>query len=139
MAFVLNRLVGSISSNVQSIRGFRASVVYPFTNCSSSWPLLEWTESGGTDILAIFDMNEATDLAECNWIVHYRYNSYGPSGEQGRSGSLGWRVTQPKYLKMLFEVAQHLLGILGWSSGDVHRLYCDRNYQNCPEEEYSPA
>ena len=137
IAIALEHLIGSISTNVYSIRGFRASVVYPLANSNSSWPLLEWTEGEGTEVMAIFEINGATDLAECNWLVNYRHNSHGPSGGQERNESVSWRVTQLRHLKMLFEVAQHLSGILTWSPEDTHRLYCDRTVQQSAEK-YDP-
>ena len=138
VAITLERLIGFISANASSIRGFRASAVYPLANSGPSWPLLEWTEGEDTEVMAIFELNGVTDLAECNWLVSCRYNSHGPSGGQGRSGSVNWRVTQLRHLKMLFEVAQHLSGILAWSPEDTHRLYCDRSFQRTGEK-YDPS
>ena len=135
IARTLNALIGSITASPSSIRGFRASVVYPLANTPWSWPVLEWTEGEDTDVLAIFEMNQASDVAECNWLVHYRHQNHGPSGDQGRNGQVSWRVTNLNHLQMLFEVAEHLRGILEWSTIDAHRLYCERNYQGCSEEE----
>jgi hypothetical protein len=135
-AVTLNALIGSITTNPSSIRGFRASVVYSFANDPSSWPLLEWTEGQDTHVLAIFEMNHASDLTDCNWLVHYRHQNHGPSGDQGSRAQLSWRVTHLNHLQTMFEVAQHLHGILGWSTLDAHRLYCERNYENCSDEEY---
>ena len=54
--------------------------------------------------------------------------------------SIVWTVTNIGQLKALFHAAQHLLGILEWSSADSHKIYCEGNFVNCSQEEYvSPS
>jgi hypothetical protein len=77
--------------------------------------------------MAIFQMNENYEI--CSFLIHSGETI--PACEEGDFGwkrcSITWRVADIGDLKSLCGGAQHLLGILEWSSGDIMKLYCESN------------
>jgi hypothetical protein len=114
------------------MRGLLTSVFYPFGRNDHSWPVVQWIEGEDTEALAIFEIDVATNI--CSWIIHRGFRIDNESA--WNQASVMWTVTNIGQLKTLFHAAQHLLGILEWSSADSHKIYCEGNFANCSREEY---
>jgi hypothetical protein len=110
--------------------GCRARQVYPLTDSEQSWLLLEWVE-GNTDVICIFDIKDEADHESCSWLLHCRT---GKTDSEATSSSLHWSVTDISVLKTLFQVAQHVLGILEMPKEDAIQLYCESN-EECSIQE----
>jgi hypothetical protein len=111
--------------------GFVASVFYPFRREDKSWSIVQWTEGEEIEGVAIFEVDVRTNF--CNWIIHRGIRESG-----WKEASIMWNVTDIGRLKSLFHAAQHLSGILEWSTADSHKIYCEGNFANCSPEEYVP-
>ena len=136
---IANKMLSSLKTlwNGASITRFRSSVVYPLISLEIYCPVVEWVENGDTEVVAFFNIGSRN---EYTWLAHY--------GKLTREkGQRKWDKTYVKfsaetmgYLKVLFEAAEHLGGVLGWDTKDIVRLYCRIPPQE-PEtnEEYSPC
>jgi hypothetical protein len=51
-------------STKAEVTGFRASIIYSFSDDSYSWPVVEWKEGHDTEVIAIFWVR--------NWLSHTR-------------------------------------------------------------------
>ena len=119
------------------IRAFRASVVFPFVEEVDFWPVLEWIEGEDTEVLAIFQVNFDVEPSVCSWVMHYGTGRPRHiDGAGWATTSIVWNVAEMGDLKSLFHAAQHLLGVLGWSSADAHKLYCRLGQEYVSVEEY---
>jgi hypothetical protein len=130
-ANVINLTLRRIQSTSAAMRGFVASVFYPFRRENESWSIVQWTEGEEVEALAIFEVDVRTNV--CNWIIHRGIRESG-----WKEASIVWTVKDISRLKSLFHAAQHLSGILEWSTADTHKIYCDGNFANCSQEEYVP-
>jgi hypothetical protein len=118
------------------MRGFVASVFYPLGRQDYCWPAVQWTEGEDTEALAIIEVDILTNA--CSWIIHR--GSRVDNESAWNEASIAWTVMNIGQLKSLFHAAQHLLGILEWSSADSHRIYCEGNFVNSSQAEYvSPS
>ena len=136
-ASIANKILSSLKAlwNGANITRFRSSVVYALISPEIYCPVVEWVENGDTEVVAFFNIGSPN---EYSWLAHY--------GKLTREkGQRKWEKTYVKfcaetmgYLKVLFEAAEHLGGVLGWGTKDIVRLYCRIPPQE-PEtnEEYS--
>lgn len=131
-ASAINRTLRTIQSTSITMRGLIVSVFYPFGRDDHCWPVVQWTEGDDTEALAIFEVDLATNI--CSWIIHRGTRVDNESG--WNEASIVWSVTHIGQLKGLFHAAQHLFGILEWSSADTHKIYCEGNFVNSSQEEY---
>lgn len=117
---------------------FRASMLYPFGQNDRSWPVLEWTDNQGGEVLAIFETDVHPAPEVCSWIMHRgagRTNGQFESGRVWVQSELNWSVTGLNILNTLVQAAQHLSGILDWSHADIQTIYCFYDFQNSSAEE----
>lgn len=133
-ASTVDRVLRSLRSTSTAMRGLLVSVFYPFGRNDHSWPVVQWIEGEDTEALAIFQVDVVTNV--CSWIIHRGFRVDNESA--WNQASVMWTVTNISQLKTLFHAAQHLLGILQWSSADSDKIYCEENFANCSREEYMP-
>lgn len=116
--------------------GFRASVVYPFTDDGQSWLVLEWRENDDTEGVAIFDVDDESD--RYNYLIHYGHGRGDPvEGKHWKRSSIAWNVNDLSNLKMLFEASHHALGLLEMRKSDALQLYCFNSGDSCNHKPYS--
>jgi hypothetical protein len=117
---------------------FRISVERLFMNEDVECPILEWKESDGTEIVSLFHFHDAFEPEECSWAMHLGVgrNDTNPNGPFWQSSRVDFNVSQLSHLKILFGLAQHILGVLQWPSADARRLYGDSVSTQDSEEEY---
>jgi hypothetical protein len=131
-ASAINRTLRTIQSTSITMRGLVVSVFYPFGREDHCWPVVQWTEGDDTEALAIFEVDLGTNI--CSWIIHRGTRVDNESA--WNEASIVWSVTHIGQLKGLFHAAQHLFGILEWSSADTHKIYCEGSFVNSSQEEY---
>jgi len=137
IALEINEKFQNIRSTDAQLEGFRVSVVNPFNSDEQSWPLLEWKDQGGTNGLAIFDIDE--ESAGCSYLVHYASPAIDSRGDRTQKlPALAWNVTDLSALKTLFQATQHALGVLQMPKSDALMLYCHKAEQGILPEEYVP-
>src|SRR5579871_3880 len=51
-----------------TITTFRASMLYPFGQDDRAWPVMEWTDNQGGEVLAIFETDVPPGPDICSWI-----------------------------------------------------------------------
>lgn len=127
------------TTNVQ-MTGFRTSTIYSFTNNDCSWPVVEWIEDNDTEVLAIFDVEDhVVETGLCSWLMHHGMG-IDKNKESGRwkQTSISWSVTCLHRLSLLFQAAQHLLGVLEWSVVDALALYVQTSSEDCSDETFIP-
>ena len=136
---IANKILSSLKTlwNGATITQFRSSVVYALISSEIYCPVVEWVENDDTEVVAFFNIGSRN---EYTWLAHY--------GKLMREkGQRKWDKTYVKfsaetmgYLKVLFEAAEHLGGVLGWDTKDIVQLYC-RIPPQVPQtnEEYSPC
>lgn len=125
-----------LPSNISEITAFQASEVYTFSDDDQAWQLLEWS-MGDIDGMAIFQVEDGDDLESYNCLVHCSVGKSTLSKEERwKYSSLAWNVTDMWILNTLFQVAQHIVGILQMSAKDVGYLYCLDDSEGCSAEEY---
>lgn len=107
--------------NGARITRFRSSVVYALISPDIYCPVVEWIENDDTEVVMFFNIGSPNAYS---WLAHYGKLT----GEKGKGR---WSETQVEflaesmgYLKVLFEAAQHLTGVLAWDTKDIVRLYC---------------
>jgi len=61
-AIVYPELQNQLRSKTTSIVAFRALMIYPMTDGEESWPMLQWKESDGREVMAIFDVDDVVKL-----------------------------------------------------------------------------
>lgn len=116
------------------ISGFRASIIYSFTNDDCAWPVVEWREQSGTEVLAICYVED--DAEVCSWLMHFGAGE-GSDGKTWAKTWISWSVRNMGHLKSLFGAARHLLGVLGWSVDDMLKLYCRQDLEGTSMKEYA--
>lgn len=117
------------------ITSFRASVIYSFPNDDKSWPMLEWGEDNGSQVLAIFALDDDDMPESCSYIMHSAH-----SGAQSWCPTdLTFNVSDFAVMKTLFQAAQHVLGLLQMPKEDAVMLYCETHESSdYSTEEYVP-
>ena len=94
----------------------------------SSYPVLEWSETDGSQNIAIFYMDHEEECVSCNlsWLMH----SIIPTNSKEEQLRLNWSVSDTTHISELFGLAQHLLGLLQWSHEDILNIYCHQNFDD---------
>jgi hypothetical protein len=122
-----------LAKSVQLV-AFRASVVYSFLNDDESWSILEWEETDGTQVMAIF-YNDVYEPMNWSWVIHHGAGS-PPGGGHWTRAHISWDVANITMLKKLFEGTQHALGLLQMPREDALKLYCQEHIEDPTSEEY---
>jgi hypothetical protein len=107
--------------NGAKITRFRSSVVYALISPEIYCPVVEWIENDDTEVVMFFNIGSPNAYS---WLAHYGKLT-------GKKGQGRWSETHVEflaesmgYLKVLYEAAQHLIGVLAWDTKDIVRLYC---------------
>lgn len=124
------------SRNARMTR-LRASVEKSFTDEDLECPIVEWNESDGTDIIALFHFDDAFEPEECSWAMHLGVGRSSPNskGPLWQSSRVDWNVANVSHLKTIFGIAQHILGVLQWPIADALRVSGDNVSDTYSEEE----
>lgn len=124
---ISHSLVTYMQSRKTQIKALRATPVYMFNNDEESWPVVEWTESDGMAMLAIFQFDDFGELKDGSWLMHSGLADGGPEGSPWTNSRIDWNVSDVEHVKLLFKVAQHILGVLLWPIASALKLYCGVN------------
>jgi hypothetical protein len=132
---VAQPLLQHLHSRNARVTSMRATVIYPFRSDDYPWPLVEWTERDNSGGMAIFQIDERSEV--CSSLIHYSEQSLGreTNAPWGKC-SIIWRIANLGDLKRLFGGVQHTLGISKWSTEDYLKLYRQSNPGECSEHEY---
>lgn len=116
------------------ITALRASPVFRLPTTQQSWPLVEWTEDDRNG-LALFHFDRGgTKHGTYSWIMH----SGTRNSVHWVNPLVKWDVGNLGHLKLLFEVAQHVLDILEWPITDSLVLYAHLTPREYSQEQYAP-
>jgi len=111
-----------LQSRDVEMTAFRVSVIYTFIKNDKSWPMIEYTEDNGTRVLAIMALDDDDSPERCSYIMHVIHSSASHSSSLA---DLTFNVSDFKVMKTLFQVAQHVWGLLQMPREDALILYCE--------------
>jgi hypothetical protein len=137
-SIIARALFAFLQSRDARMISLRISVEKLFMNEDVECPILEWKESDGTEIVSLFYFDDEVELKECSWVMHLGVgrNDTGSNCPLWQSSRVDWNVSQVSHLKILFGLAQHILGVLQWPIADARRLYGYSVSNQDSEEEY---
>ena len=98
--------------------------------------MLRWTEEDGTKTLAIFYFEDPDNPENGSWLMHSGREIVMSDRQYWHQSRIDWNVADVEHLKLLFGVAQHMLGLLEWPIADVLRLYRHINSSDHSISEY---
>jgi len=124
-------------SRKTQIKALRATPVYMFNNDEDVWTVVEWTESDGMTMLAIFQFDELAELKDGSWLMHSAEADGAPEGSPWQNSRIDWNVADIEHVKVLFKVSQHILGVLLWPVASALKLYCRVNSEKISVPEYT--
>ena len=115
------------------ITRFRSSVVYALISHDIYCPVIEWIENDDTEVVAFFNVGSQN---EYSWLAHYQKVTCEGGQRRFSKTYVKFCAEEMGYLKVLFEAAEHLSGVLAWDTNDILRLYCRLEPQEVetPEE-----
>jgi hypothetical protein len=122
-----------LRSNSSHKTNLRCSVVYPIGHDDLFWVIVEWKEDDNIDVITIFHIDDGNKPNFASWMMHRGYGD-----RPWRKTSISWSVINIEHLRILFEAAQHIMGILELPTADALRLYCDVGSSDCSREAYIP-
>lgn len=115
------------------ITRFRSSVVYALISPEIYCPVVEWIENDDTEVVAFFNIGSPN---EYSWLAHYQTVNREDGQRRLSKMYVKFCAEGMGYLKVLFEAAEHLSGVLAWDTKDILALYCRLEPQEVqtPEE-----
>jgi len=115
------------------ITRFRSSAVYALISHDIYCPVIEWIENDDTEVVAFFNIGSEN---EYSWLAHYQKVTCEGGQRRFSKTYVKFCAEEMGYLKVLFEAAEHLSGVLAWDTNDILRLYCRLEPQEVetPEE-----
>ena len=104
----------------------RATPAYLF-NREKSWLIIEWTECDGTNAIVIFHFEE-DEPEQGSWLMHSGQvvSIEDTSLRRWTKSRIDWNVANVRHLKTLFNVAQHMLGLLEWHFANTLEPLCQK-------------
>jgi hypothetical protein len=133
-----NTLISYLRSRNSRLTTLRATQVHLFNDEENSYPLLEWTEEDGTTTLAVFHFEDPDKPEDGSWLMHSGREVGTSDRRYWQQSRIDWNVADIEHLKLLFGVAQHMLGLLEWPIADALKLYRHINSNNHSISEYVP-
>jgi hypothetical protein len=126
------------TSRRTEIVALRASEVYLFSNDEDSWTVIEWIEQDRLKCVAIFHFDHTAEPADGSWLMHSGYNelAHTESARLWKESRVDYNVAEIAHLKILFGIAQHVLGVLQWAIADAVTLYCEQDLSKVSNDEY---
>ncbi len=133
---IAHSLLQLLQSRNAPVTGLRADIFYPFKIDDCPWCVVEWTEGDNAEVMTIFQIDEK--LGICSFLMHRGEGIIiqETAGLRWANCSMTWRIAGVGDLKRLFGAAQHILGMLNWSIGDIVKLYCESNPEEGSDETY---
>jgi hypothetical protein len=108
IAEYLTRHASNASGPITKVK---ATMIQPFSNQYSPWPLMSWHEGDETEIMAIFKVSNA--LQPCSCLMHYGVErTWGTRGPKWKGSHVAWVVENIEDVAELFVAAWHVSGIL---------------------------
>jgi len=101
--------------------------------------MLEWTEEDETKTLAIFHFEDPEKPEDGSWLMHSGRDVVTTDRRYWQQSRIDWNVADVAHLKILFGVAQHMLGLLEWPIADALKLYRHIISNNNSISEYVPT
>ena len=128
------------TSRRTEIVALRASEVYLFSNDDDSWTVVEWIEQDRLKCVAIFHFDHSAEQADGSWLMHSGYNelAHTEPARLWKESRVDYNVAEIAHLKILFGIAQHVLGVLQWALADAVTLYCEQDLSEVSKEESGP-
>ena len=137
---IAEALMSYVHSRNTRITALRATPVYLFNDEENSFPLVEWTEEDDTKSVAIFHFEDEEKPEEGSWLMHSgRLVGKFKSARRWKQSRLDWNVANIEHLKILFGVAQHMLGLLEWPPSEAFKIYCNMKSSTTSVTEYLPT
>ena len=136
---IAKTLMSYVHSRNTRITALRATPVYLFNDEENSFPLVEWTEEDDTKSVAIFHFEDDEKPEEGSWLMHSgRLVGKSKSPRRWKQSRIDWNVANIEHLKILFGVAQHMLGLLEWPPSEAFKIYCNMKSNTTSVTEYLP-
>lgn len=126
----------SRKSKIVALRVLDAQLL---ANDEDSWIVVEWIQEDYLKCLVIFHFDNPAEPG--SWLMH----SGRDVGENTHSiymwkdSRVDYNVAEISHLKTLFGVAQHLQGVLEWTTADAIILYGKQDLSNVSNEEFRPC
>jgi hypothetical protein len=123
------------------IVALRASEVYLFSNDDDSWTVVEWVEEDSLKCVVIFHFDPMAEPADGSWLMHSGYIGSVVDAESThlwKESRVDYNVAEISHLKILFGIAQHILGVLQWAIADAVTLYCEQDLNKVSNDESGP-
>ena len=113
------------------LAALRANPLYVFSQ--DAYPVIEWRETDNSRNIAIFYVEDQKECVQCrlSWLMLSVTNT----AENQEKPRLNWSVSHVSHIRLLFNLAQHLFGVLQWSNEDKLDLYCLRKCGDCQPSE----
>ena len=122
-SLIAHSLVDYLQVRQTQMTALRAAPAYLF-NYEKSWPMIEWTECDDTKTIAIFHFEEE-EPEEGSWLMHSgKILAFeATTTHLWQKSRIDWNVANVGHLNTLFNVAQHMLGLLEWPAKTLEQLY----------------
>jgi hypothetical protein len=138
-SLITRSLMAYILSRDTQIKALRATTIYWFTDDHTYWTVVEWVEDDDVKGLAIFHFEDLHELGQGSWLMHSGLEVADTTeNKYWENSRIDWNVANVGHLKILFGVAQHIVGMLGWSVEDAMKLYCKNETEEVSVSEYVP-
>jgi hypothetical protein len=139
-SLITRSLVAYTLSRDSQITALRASTIFWFTDNDASWTVLEWVEGNDVRNLAIFHFEDLDEPDQASWLMHSGLEVANTTTKTKcwENSRIDWNVADINHLKILFGVAQHIVGMLEWSVEDAMKLYCKQDTDETSVPEYIP-
>ena len=116
------------------IQGIRVTLIRPITNNYDPWPLVTWTESGNTDVMAIFKVQSPVEPA--SFLMHYGVGRcWREDGKRWKQSHIAWAVVDMEHMAELFVAALHISGFGQTSNVEFVKVLDDKSPKTCSREE----
>lgn len=108
---------------------WHVSTIYSPTENHCSWPVVQWTENGDTQVIAIFQIDDD----QCtNCLMHTGQIENGT----WKTSALSWEVVDIDDLHTLVAAIVQMYGVLQWCPEDMVELYAGIMSQDASDEKY---
>lgn len=135
---IAHTLISYVHSRNSRITELRATPVRLFNDEEKSWPMVEWTEEDKTKSLAIFHFHNVNKPEEGSWVMHSGRQVSVYDRRCWKQSRIDWNVADIEHLKILFGVAQHMLGLLEWPIAEALKICENINSNSTSITEYIP-
>jgi hypothetical protein len=124
-SLIAHSLVDYLRVRQTQMISLRATPVHLF-NREKSWWIVEWTECDETNVIVIFHFEEEPEQG--SWLMHSGQvaSTEDTPLRRWKKSRIDWNVANVQHLKTLFNVTQHMLGLLEWRFANTLEQLCQK-------------